>query len=208
VIDFHRSYPHFKGQVELLKSPVMMADLPLDSSMNELLSNMAPTESMIEELVAWASQHGTKLDPRVEIYHDDITGLSFRAVDNIPRGTSIAFSSPATSLSYLNVTESSVYSRHSAAFPPRFIAGFEGPNCYVIGLFFLVQQYLMGRDSFWYPYIRTLPQPHSPGNIPTPVGWSTKDLCFLKDTVTALFLLLRLGPLDIHGARTEDKMLI
>lgn len=183
-----------------------MADLPSDSSTNELPSEMERTDPMIGELVAWASQHGTILDSQVEIYFDHITGLSFRAHNDISLGTPIAVSSPATSLSYLNATESLYYSRHSDSFPPAFIAGLEGSYCYVIGHFFLVQQYLLGQNSFWYPYIRTLPQPHSPEGIPTPVGWSEEDLTFLKDTVRSFSFSLPECFKD--ETCNEDKMLI
>lgn len=171
-----------------------MVDLPSDSSTNGESSDMALTQSMIDELVAWAKHHGTVLDPRVDIYYDNVTGLSFGAREDIPLGTPIASSSPFTSLSYLNAIKSLAYPSHShstywdqPAFPPHFMEALEGSRSHVIGHFFLMQQYLIGQGSFWYPYIRTLPQPNSPRGIPTPIGWSKDDLLFLKDTVTTLY---------------------
>jgi hypothetical protein len=56
----------------------------------------------------------------------------------------------------------------------------EDPN--IIGHFFLVQQYLMGEKSFWWPYIHLLPQPYKPESMVIPIWWPEADQKFLGGT--------------------------
>jgi hypothetical protein len=53
---------------------------------------------------------------------------------------------------------------------------------HVIGRFFLVQQYLRGQQSFWWPYIQTLPQPEHLASWTLPPFWPEEDLRFLHGT--------------------------
>ncbi|KAE8441412.1 hypothetical protein EG329_005001 [Mollisiaceae sp. DMI_Dod_QoI] len=137
---------------------------------------------MVKELVQWAKIKGTTLDKRVEIYEDPITGLSFRALDTIPPGSKLGISSPTTALSYLNAIGGLGFSRYnSPSFPKEFITDLKNKP-HIIGNFFLVQQYLMGKESVWWYYIRTLPQPDQPESMPTPMWWSNEDISYLADT--------------------------
>ena len=45
---------------------------------------MDVTAPLIQALAGWAQEHGTSLAPDVEVYQDPVTGLSFRARQNIP----------------------------------------------------------------------------------------------------------------------------
>lgn len=53
---------------------------------------------------------------------------------------------------------------------------------HVIGHFYLMKQYLMGKDSFWHPYISTLPQPDSISSWNLPPFWPEEDFEFLEGT--------------------------
>lgn len=53
---------------------------------------------------------------------------------------------------------------------------------HVVGHFFLMKQYLMGKDSFWHPYITTLPQPDSISSWSLPPFWPDEDFEFLEGT--------------------------
>ncbi|KAG4438929.1 hypothetical protein IFR05_005609 [Cadophora sp. M221] len=139
----------------------------------------------IQALTGWAEEHGTTLDPNVEIYHDPITGLSFRAFQNIPPGTKLANCSFQTTLSYLNTIEASPSFQshsHSPPFPRQFIDTLKVDDPNIIGHFFLVQQYLLGAQSFWWHYIRLLPQPDAPETLGLPVWWPDADRKFLDGT--------------------------
>lgn len=45
--------------------------------------------------------------------------------------------------------------------------------------FFLMGQYLKGSEGFWFPYLRTLPQP---GTLTTPLFYEGEDLEWLEGT--------------------------
>ncbi|KUJ15347.1 SET domain-containing protein [Mollisia scopiformis] len=140
----------------------------------------------VGELLRWGQQHDTTLDERVEVYQDSITGLSFRALEEIPHEIKIATSSHTTTLSYLNAVQSLGYSRYnSPEFPPQFLAELEDEFPHIIGHFFLMQQYLMEKESFWWQYISLLPQPDEPERMPTPMWWSAEDIYFLAGTNSA-----------------------
>ncbi|RKU44798.1 hypothetical protein DL546_007647 [Coniochaeta pulveracea] len=53
---------------------------------------------------------------------------------------------------------------------------------HVIGRFFLIQQYLLGEDSFWCPYIRSLPQPEYMNTWALPTFWPEEDIEYLEGT--------------------------
>lgn len=57
---------------------------------------------------------------------------------------------------------------------------------HVIGRFFLMQQYLAGKSSFWYPYIATLPQPDAISSWSLPPFWPEDDFAFLEGTNTGI----------------------
>ncbi|KAH7409211.1 hypothetical protein BKA64DRAFT_693225 [Cadophora sp. MPI-SDFR-AT-0126] len=138
---------------------------------------------LVQALLSWGQEHGTSLAPDVEIYQDPVTGLSFRALQNIPPGTNLVNCSFQTTLSYLNTTElSSAFQSHSPPFPPNFVNSLKGHDPNIVGHFFLIQQYLLGAKSFWWHYIRLLPQPDTPEALGLPVWWPEADLAFLNGT--------------------------
>jgi len=160
---------------------------------------MKETESRrFSELIDWASQHGARLHPSLEIYNDDTTKFSLRVRQSsasqlpIPDGKVEqegfgAVSCPvSTTLSYLNaliggpVTISAQQEQHlSPTFPPRFM---EQVPPHVIGRFFLIQQYLQGNASFWRPYIATLPQLEQISSWTLPAFWPEDDIDLLEGT--------------------------
>jgi hypothetical protein len=145
---------------------------------------MSQNTSDIQNLVQWAETWGTHLDERVEIYQDQVTGLSFRATRDIDAKTKILQCSYQTTLSYLNAIEATSWFqiRQSEPFPSEFIDALKPEHPNVIGHFFLIQQYLMGEKSFWWPYIHLLPQPYKPENMAIPIWWPEADQTFLGGT--------------------------
>lgn len=148
---------------------------------------MATKEELVHELLEWASSQGTSLHPSLEIYQDDVTGLSFKANEAItPFGTTKLVScSYQTTISYLNATPVSTFpfgSHGSQLFPPEFLITLNQDDSHIIGHFFLMQQYLMGEKSFWWKYIRLLPQPDQRDLLAIPIWWNEADRRFLHGT--------------------------
>ncbi|TVY90264.1 Ribosomal lysine N-methyltransferase, partial [Lachnellula willkommii] len=148
------------------------------------LHTMSQHNPEIEGLLQWAISNHTSLHPSVEIFQDAITGLSFKAVKNVPSATNFVSCSYQTTLSYLNVAQiSSEFESHgSPPFPSEFIDALSSEDPNIIGHFFLVQQYLMGADSFWWSYIKLLPQPEQPERLALPLWWPEADRKFLDGT--------------------------
>ncbi|KAK3348581.1 hypothetical protein B0T25DRAFT_225720 [Lasiosphaeria hispida] len=149
-------------------------------------------KNRIDALVEWAQQNGAKLHPLVEVYHDDVTKFSLRVKPSATHGLDpgfVAVSCPlSTTISYLNALIDgpitldllpSTYDPEAAAFPPCFMASIPP---HVIGRFFLINEYLKGADSFWAPYIATLPQPEHISSWMLPAFWPEDDLDFLEGT--------------------------
>ncbi|KAL2177408.1 uncharacterized protein P884DRAFT_169250, partial [Thermothelomyces heterothallicus CBS 202.75] len=145
-------------------------------------------------LVEWAEQHGARLHPSVEIYLDPVSKYSLRVSPSATEGLQPGFaavSCPARiTLSYLNALvdgplDPSARSARSdqktstGAFPPRFTRSVPP---HVLGRFFLVKEYLKGKDSFWWPYIATLPPPEQVAAWALPPFWPDHDIAYLEGT--------------------------
>ncbi len=159
-------------------------------------------------LLSWTTEQGGFLHPRVEIYRDKTAGFGLRVRpgddgEGTRAGEALVSCTMAMSLSYLNavsgdgplllrddgdddggagtcpqVGEAERPSQPTPAFPARFM---EETPPHVAGRFFLVQQYLLGRQSFWSAYIDTLPQPEHASRL-TPPFWPREDAELLGGT--------------------------
>ncbi|KAK3904451.1 hypothetical protein C8A05DRAFT_31778 [Staphylotrichum tortipilum] len=145
-------------------------------------------KTRFEALLAWSRHHGAELHPDLEIYCDDTTKFSLRVAPDAPHGVDCGFTAVtcplATTLSYLNALVDAPITlpspcQPSAAFPTRFM---QTVPPHVIGRFFLVKEYLRGKDSFWAPYIATLPQPEHLDAWALPAFWPDDDIEFLEGT--------------------------
>lgn len=152
-----------------------------------------PDQERFNALLEWGKAHGGTLHPALEVYKDNVTGFSMRVKvsftnmtnQSIDPGEEILTCPLETSLSFLNATtggpilsQPSEHAEPCPVFPPRFMA----LQPHVIGHFFLMKQYLMGKNSFWHPYIATLPQPDSPSSWSLPAFWPEDDFEFLEGT--------------------------
>ncbi len=81
-------------------------------------------------------------------------------------------------ISWLNVISG------SEAFLGQFDVGNVDPavNQVVIVRFFVMNEYLKQRDSFWWPYIRSLPQPSEIHLLGTPLWYSDCDRNWIRGT--------------------------
>lgn len=130
--------------------------------------------SAADELVRWAASHGARLHPSVEIYRDSVTGLSFRVKPTA--GTAVQPYEPIVhlptkklSLSCLNAD--SAFDVVPATLPPH-----------VVSRLVLIKEFAKGETSFWYPYIRTLPQPGNRDDWALPPFWSDAERALFAAT--------------------------
>lgn len=149
-------------------------------------------EARFAKLVSWATEHGAELHPAVEIYKDDVTGFSMRVkptpeagAPELKPGDSILTCPLKISLSYLNtecggpiLSPPSERTESMPVFPPKFM----DLQPHIIGRFYLIKQYLLGKASFWHPYIATLPQPSNLSSWSLPPFWPEEDALFLEGT--------------------------
>lgn len=133
----------------------------------------------MDYLLAWAKKYGTQVE-NVSIEHNPKSGYFFQASDDIKPHSSIVDCSYQTMLSYLDVALGITRSREP--FPMSLGEGEEAVKPHIIGHFFLMQQYLLKSKSFWYPYIKLLPQPDEPEKLGIPILWPEEDQKFFVGT--------------------------
>lgn len=118
----------------------------------------------IDNLLKWATTHGSRLHASVDIYTDPTYGIALRAKQQPPHAHTRIVSCPFNlSLSTLNALDAFAGLRaRSPLFPAAMRAwGTDERRAHVLGNFFLVLQFLMGRESFWWAYVAALPQPET-----------------------------------------------
>ncbi|RAL17555.1 SET domain protein [Aspergillus homomorphus CBS 101889] len=158
------------------------------------------------DLQKWMTQHGGHLHDAVQVARDDQRGVHLQVRGDWSGGsgsglgvdTHIIQTPLTTTLSYFNVIgyrspppSSSLpddsaagsgsspiveFKSHGLDFPPAFVDAVGSKEATV---FFLVGQYLRGPQGFWYPYLRTLPQPDT---LTTPLSYEGEDVAWLAGT--------------------------
>ncbi|KAK0630436.1 hypothetical protein B0T17DRAFT_528431 [Bombardia bombarda] len=146
-------------------------------------------ERRFQALTAWAQSNGANLHPSLEIYHDNVTKYSVRVKESVSDGLKPPFDAIAcplpTTISYANalidgpIALSATEQPKSPAFPERFMNTLPP---HVIGRFFFIQQYLKADNSYWQPYIATLPQPEHTDSWALPAFWPEENVDFLAGT--------------------------
>ncbi|KAL2133208.1 hypothetical protein VTI74DRAFT_2753 [Chaetomium olivicolor] len=149
----------------------------------------ASDRSRFDALLEWSQHHGAGLHPSLEICHDDVCKFSLRVKPSVSDGLEPGFRAVtcplSTTLSYLNalvdgsISLSAPPHPQTAAFPPQFMRSVPP---HVVGRFFLIKEYLKGRNSFWWPYIATLPQPDHVSAWALPAFWPEDDIAYLEGT--------------------------
>ncbi|KAJ9215299.1 hypothetical protein DTO166G4_3184 [Paecilomyces variotii] len=140
-------------------------------------------------LQEWVTRHGGLLDESVQLARDDSRGVHIQVKPDqtsaVPRGTCVIKTPLSLTMSYFDAVDytslkdksaESPFSSHGVKFPRGFIDAV-GPQETMA--FFLMGHYLKGSESFWHPYIRTLP---APGELTTPLYYEGEDLEWLQGT--------------------------
>ena len=134
-------------------------------------------EDMFE---AWFLAHGGYINPNIEIAEDRITGRYMRVVDGEDLGAgSLIVSCPhELTISWLNVIKGS--ETFLSQFDLR--EGYHAINPVVIVRFFVMNEYLKAEKSFWWAYIRSIPQPTEAQLLGTPLYYDDEDWVWLRGT--------------------------
>ncbi|GAD94457.1 SET domain protein [Paecilomyces variotii No. 5] len=155
------------------------------------MTSQSPDASLDGHLALqeWVTQHGGRLDETVQLARDDSRGVHIQVrpdrASAVPRGTCVITTPLPLTMSYFDAIDytslkdqsvENPFSSHGVKLPRGFIDAV-GPQ--ETTAFFLMGHYLKGRESFWYPYIRTLPPP---GELTTPLYYEGEDLEWLQGT--------------------------
>ncbi|KJZ77280.1 hypothetical protein HIM_03601 [Hirsutella minnesotensis 3608] len=143
---------------------------------------MTAPDKVIQTLVDWATSHGATLHPSVDVYHDAHTGLSFRVKPDAcaplePYEPVVSLPTSLT-LSYLNAVVPRA-KNSQACLPESFL---RAASPHVVGRILLIQEYLRGKDSFWWPYLQALPQPHDTNAWALAPFWPAEEAELLEGT--------------------------
>ena len=140
----------------------------------------------------WFLAHGGYINPSIEIAEDQITGRYMRVVDGEDLGAgSLIVSCPhELTISWLNVIKGS--ETFLSQFDLR--EGYHAINPVVIVRFFVMNEYLKGEKSFWWSYIRSIPQPTEAQLLGTPLYYDDEDWVWLHGTNLE------------HAARKTERM--
>ncbi|KAJ5545063.1 hypothetical protein N7461_007367 [Penicillium sp. DV-2018c] len=120
------------------------------------------------DLVNWVLKHGGTVSQSVRIAQDAPRGVHLQVKNDWPS------SIPKETRGYESARGS--FPKYGVDFPRKWIDQV-GPE--ETSAFFLMGQFLRGEEGFWYPYLRTLPQP---GQLTTPLFFGEEDVDWIQGT--------------------------
>lgn len=144
-------------------------------------------------LYDWFVANGGQISRFLELAKDASHGYYIRVrVDSEPiTSKACIINCPyALTLSYLNATNTHPFKSHGDSLPEPFL---EAMDRHTVTVFFLMLQYLKREESFWWPYIRTLPQPDEVDKFGTPFWFSEEDRLWLLGTDLEESSLMRIA---------------
>ena len=110
------------------------------------------------QLVSWVLKNGGYFHPSVEIAHSDMGGYHVIVAKGrtVTPQTRISSCPMSCTLSVLNILNVAPFSNRGTVFPQSFLDAYlDCPE--LLQTFFLMEQYVLGKESWWVPYIKTLP---------------------------------------------------
>ena len=126
----------------------------------------------------WFTSNGGFINPLAELHQSDGSHLRVkpdgRSIDPVANESAlkIIFCPHQLTISFLNARDSALL---------QCLKG-KGFSQTIVLRLFLIEQYLLGTQSFWYPYIQCLPNPESKDGFHTPMWWEPDELAWLKGT--------------------------
>ncbi len=130
----------------------------------------------------WFVAHGGTIHQDVEIASGPTgNSLRLRTGCSLSPGTMVASCPHNLTISWLNVIHGqNPFIKQFSLSPVR--DGTTVVTKTVIVRFFIIEQYLLGDQSFWWPYIRALPQPFSEDALASLLWYDNDDLLWLRGT--------------------------
>lgn len=137
------------------------------------------------------AQQDGHLHESVQLSRDDARGVHLQVRKDwketrVAKETRVIKTPLSSTMSYFNVVDhrlpagsvaaEDTFSAHGLHLPREFV---DAVGAEEASVFFLMGQYLKGAESFWAPYIQTLPQP---GELTTPLYYDGEDLEWLSGT--------------------------
>lgn len=130
------------------------------------------------------TEQGGYIADSVRVAQDEPRGVHLQVkADNpsaVSKETRVVNTPLGVTMSYFNAinhqSSQVLFKSHDVDFPRAFIDAV-GPE--ETTTFFLMGQFLLGPRSFWYPYLRTLPQP---GQLTTPLFFEEADVDWIQGT--------------------------
>jgi hypothetical protein len=130
-------------------------------------------------LVKWFLENGGFINPSISLTSDSQYGYLFKAREELNPESKACACPLSLSLSYMNLLPSppdNVRSCASESVCSKLVGKISEA---AVGAFFLAEQRLKGRQSFWWPYIDALPKE---SELTTPLWFDESDLLWLKGT--------------------------
>lgn len=135
-------------------------------------------------LIDWFISQGGHIDDSVCLAQDASRGVHMQVKADWPQPVNPetrAISTPmGVTMSFYNaidfVSAHNTFSSHGVNFPLTFINAMGPEETFA---FFLMGQFLRGSEGFWYPYLKTLPQP---GQLTTPLFFGEEDVDWIQGT--------------------------
>ena len=125
----------------------------------------------------WFVRNGGRLHDAVEITASNSTGYSLqvREGQTLPSQSEVVSCPHNLTISVMDMDWA------SDPWPERLVSRWRS-SPEVLTRYFLMEQYLKGTESFWWPYIQMLPQPHRVDLLNTPMWYEDSDCAWIRGT--------------------------
>jgi hypothetical protein len=130
-------------------------------------------------LLEWFRHNGGTLNSALSFQFDNENGYHFTATENLQKGSNACICPFPLTLSHLNLLPTppaGIPSFNQSSICSHFIGQLDHD---VVAQFFLVEQRLKSKDSFWYQYIDALPKEDE---LTTPLYFKPSDMVWLYGT--------------------------
>lgn len=138
--------------------------------------------SNVDRLIQWFGENGGHLNETIELLHSLEYGYHYVAASRPINPKETVCTCPfSLTLSHLNVIPASPAGVRNYSLDSICSKLIDNPriDMSTIGILFLAEQRLKGRDSFWFPYIQLLP---TETEMSTPLWFKGEELVYLKGT--------------------------